>query len=146
MKKLGATIYSSLNIKQELVKRLGGAWGKSLKYTGAWKHRSISVERKLSVSAVLVTTEIGSYVNSAWQNKNRRRSLDGFQARCLRRILNIHHSYTPRVPDKNHQNMWIGKHGRSSDADVLRNLTLQPGSVRPTTAAIARKRGWRPRR
>eukprot|EP00959_Pyramimonas_sp_CCMP1952_P051498 1075966-Pyramimonas_sp.AAC.1 len=47
MKYLGASIYSSGNTKPESVKRLGIAWGEFQKYTRAWKHTSIKVERKL---------------------------------------------------------------------------------------------------
>ena len=160
MKYLGATIYSSGNMKQELVKRLGGAWGEFQMYTRAWKHTSINLERKLNVFGALVTTKVMYSLSSAWLNKSDRRRLDGFQARCLRHILNIPHSYISRVSNKSvlqqagatsysgqllqHQLMWFGKLGRSSDADVLRKLTFQPGSVRPITDTLARKRG-RPR-
>eukprot|EP00959_Pyramimonas_sp_CCMP1952_P026767 562018-Pyramimonas_sp.AAC.1 len=40
-KYLGASIYTSGNMKPELVKRLGIAWWEFQKYTRAWKHTSI---------------------------------------------------------------------------------------------------------
>ena len=160
MKYLGATINSSGKMKQELVKRLGGAWGEFQKYTRAWKHTSISIYRKLNVFGALVTTKVMYSLNSAWLNKSERRRLDGFQARCLRHILNIPHSYISRVSNKSvlqqagatpysaqllrHQLLWFGKLGRSSDTDVLRKTTFLPGSLKPITDSLARKPG-RPR-
>ena len=87
-------------------------------------------------------------------------TLDGFQARCLRQILRIPHSYISRISNKTvlekaqmpryssqllkHQLVWFGKIGRTNNEDVLRKLTFQPDSVKPITDLYARAPG-RPR-
>ena len=107
-----------------------------------------------------MTSKVMYSLNSAWLNKAERRRLDGFQARCLRRILHIPHAYFSRVSNEQvlsqsgqqpytaqllrSQLLWFGKICRATDSNFLRRLTFQPGSARPATDACGRARG-RPR-
>ena len=98
--------------------------------------------------------------NSAWLNKSERRRMDAFQARCLRKIMNISHSYWSHVANRTvleranqtpyssqllrHQILLFGKIGRTCDEDVLRKMTFVPGSVQSATTRLSRRPG-RPR-
>ena len=98
--------------------------------------------------------------SSAWLNASERRRLDGFQARCLRKILGIKPAYFSRVSNKEvlrlsgqklfttqllrQQLLLYGRIARSADTDFLRQLTFCPGSLRPATDRYVRRRG-RPR-
>ena len=160
MQYLGASIYSDGKLKHELSKRLGAAWGEFQRYARAWKHTAVSTRRKLQLFGALITSKVMYSLNSAWLNKQERRRLDGFQARCLRHIFNIPHSYISRISNKTvlekagvqpyssqllkHQLVWFGKIGRANGEDVLRRLTFQPDSVKPVTDLYARAPG-RPR-
>eukprot|EP00959_Pyramimonas_sp_CCMP1952_P059992 1253339-Pyramimonas_sp.AAC.1 len=97
---LGATLSNSGQLRGELGKRLGAAWGEFCRHSRAWKHAAISTTRKLQVFQALVTNKVMYSLNSAWLNKAERRRLDGFQARCLRRILHIPHAYISRVSNE----------------------------------------------
>jgi hypothetical protein len=96
-------------------------------------------------------------LNTAWLNKAERRRLDGFQARCLRIILHIPPAFLTRVPNSKvleqagqkqysaqllqQQMLLFGKIGRAPDADFLRQLTFQPGTVLSAVDACPRRRG-----
>ena len=157
---LGATLSSSGRLSGELGRRLGAAWGEFCKYARAWKHTAISTARKINIFEALVSSKVMYSLNSAWLQKADRRRLDGFQCRCLRRILHIAPAYVSRNSNKQiltqagqqpytaqllkHQLLLFGKVGRSTTSDPLRRLTFQPGSLRPASDACARGVG-RPR-
>ena len=160
MKYLGAILYDSGDIKPELGRRLGAAWGEFQRYAHAWKHTAVSKKRKLEVFSALITSKVLYSLSSAWLNKAERRRIDGFQARCLRLILGIAHPYISRVSNKRvlqqsgqksyssqllrQQLVLFGKICRSHDTDALRQLTFQPSSPRPATDSCKRPVG-RPR-
>ena len=99
-------------------------------------------------------------MKTLWLNVAAKWRVDGFQARCLRRILNIAPAYVSRVSNRSvleaagqapysaqllkHQLTWFGKLGRADDQDILRELTLQLGTILPAAAQLHRRRG-RPR-
>ena len=127
------------------------------KYDRAWKHTALSKRRKLDLLQALVTSKILYSLNTAWLNKAERRRLDGFKARCLRRILHIPPAFLTRVPESKvleqaghmqysaqllqQQIILFGKIGRAPDSIFLRRVTFQPGTVRSAVAAHQRKKG-----
>jgi hypothetical protein len=88
------------------------------------------------------------------------RKLDGFQAKCLRRIAGIKHSYWSRVSNKavrdslgskplscflrHQQLMYLGDIARKPSGNVLRDCVFKPHSFQLCAPAGPRRRG-RPR-
>ena len=154
---LGATIYNTGSVSSELNRRLGAAWNKFCKYARAWKRSSIHAIRKIEVFQSLITTKVMYSLSTAWLNKAERRRLDGFQARCLRKILNIPPAFVCRISNKSvldksgqtpytlqllrHQLLWFGKVGRAPNHDFTRMLTFQNDTVRSATISLKRRRG-----
>ena len=122
---LGATLSTTGQLRGELGKRFGAAWGEFCRHSRAWKHTAISTARKIQVFQALVTSKVMYSLNLAWLNKAERRMLDGFQAKCIRRILHIPHAYISRISNQDvlsragqqsyttqllkHQLLWFGK-------------------------------------
>eukprot|EP00959_Pyramimonas_sp_CCMP1952_P205378 4295047-Pyramimonas_sp.AAC.1 len=73
---LGATISTTGQLRGELGKRLGAAWGEFCRHSRAWKHAAISTARKIHLFQALVTSKVMYLLNSAWLNKAERRMLD----------------------------------------------------------------------
>ena len=99
-------------------------------------------------------------LSSAWLNKADVRRLNGFQARCLRKILRIAPSYYSRISNhtvleragqeqlgtqlRRQQLILYGRIARANDEDVLRRLVFVRGLVWPITDTFVRK-GGRPK-
>eukprot|EP00959_Pyramimonas_sp_CCMP1952_P110992 2321958-Pyramimonas_sp.AAC.1 len=60
----------------------------------------LALSEGLKFFQALVTSKVMYSLNSAWLNKAERKRLDGFQARCLRRILHIPHACVSRVSNE----------------------------------------------
>ena len=158
---LGATLYSSGCVAKELNKRLGAAWAEFVKYERAWKHTAVDKYRKIQMFQALITSKVLYSLSTAWLNQSEKRRLDGFQAKCLRRVLHIPPSFLSRVSNKavlqqarqdpystqllRQQLALYGKIGRASNRDFLRRVTFQPDTVLSATDALRRRRG-RPQR
>ena len=99
-------------------------------------------------------------LSGAWINVAERRRLDGFQSRCLRKIVRIPPAYVSRISNQEvlevakqkpytkqlllQQLKLFGKVARATDTDPLRALTFSPGSFCPAGDLFVRKVG-RPR-
>ena len=97
---------------------------------------------------------------SAWLNVAESRRLNGFHARCLRKITGIKPSFVSRVSNATvlqragqaelrqqllkQQLLLYGRIARSPNGDVLRQLTFIPNSVQAATSRYVRRVG-RPR-
>ena len=140
--------------------RLGAAWVEISGHLRLWRHANVSVKRKLEVFQSVITSKVMYALNSAWLNQTSRKRLDGFQAKCLRKILNIPHAFLSRVSNATvlersgqlaytqqllkAQILLFGKIAQSPDTDPPRRITFQPGSIKALTDAVPRKVG-RPR-
>ena len=129
--------------------------------TRLWGHISLSVRRKLGIVQSVITSRLLYGLSSAWLNVARElRQLDGFKARCLRRILGVRASFYSRVSNHKvleqsghvqysrqllkHQLLLFGKVARKTNDDPLRKLTFCEGSLSPATSRFIRRVG-RPR-
>ena len=117
-------------------------------------------QRKLEIFDACVLSKLRYGIASAGLLKADLRRLDGFQARCLRTMLGIKHSYISRICNKEvlaragqalftkqllkQQLKLFRKISCLSDEHFLRELTFCPGSLRAATDRYVRKRG-RPR-
>ena len=77
------------------------------------KHASLAQSRKIAIYKVCVTQKLLYCLDTTWLTASATRKLDGFHARCLRKVCKIPHSYISRV----------------SNAEVLQRASEQPLST-----------------
>ena len=157
---LGAYIYPDGRVKSELNKRLGIAWADFCKLDRLWKHTFLPKARKIMIFNAVVTSKLLYSLSSAWLNIAELRRLDGFQCRCLRRILRIKPSVISRISNATvlseaqqpkmrnqllkQQLLLYGRVVRSSPSSTIRRVTFVGSSMQATTDRYVRRVG-RPR-
>ena len=100
IKYLGCLLSADGAIQSELSRRLGLAAADFKALCRVWAHASINRTRKLQIYKGCVESTLMYGLHTCWLNKSQRRRLDGFQARCLRRLLGILPSFLSHVPNK----------------------------------------------
>ena len=116
--------------------------------------------RKVQIYQAVVVSRLLYGLSSAWLNVAESRRLNGFHARCLRKVTGIKPSFISRVSNAavlkkagqaelrcqllRQQLLMYGRLARASNDDVLRQLTFIPDSTRPATGRYVRRVG-RPR-
>ena len=157
---LGATLNENGKISSELGRRLGIAWADFRNLLRVWNHVSIPLQRRVQIFNAVIMPQIMYGLSSSWLCVADRRRLDGFQARCLRKVLRIAPSFVSRISNKTvlqrskqkqfsshllkQQLLLFGRVARAPDNDVLRKITFMPGTLQPVTETFIRKLG-RPR-
>ena len=94
---LGSLLSEDGYTELELSRRIGAARADFDALRRLWSHANVPREDKLRVFNACVMSKLMYALHTAWLNVAARRRLDGFQARCLRRIVGIEHSYLSRV-------------------------------------------------
>ena len=74
---------------REVARKIGAATADFHALDKVWKHSCISRARKLELYVSLIESKLRYALSSAWLLKADLRRLDGFQARCLRKILGV---------------------------------------------------------
>ena len=97
LKYLGAQIAADGSIDSELGQKLGIAARDFKKLQQVWSHSSLSCRFKLQVYIACIVQKLLYGLEGAWVNAAGRRKLDGFHAKCLRRILGISPAFINRV-------------------------------------------------
>ena len=126
-----------------------------------WGHSSLTRTRKLEVFRSLIESRLLYALSTGCYNKSELRRLDGFQAKCLRRILGIPASYISRISNAavreqcswksasrlllERQLQYLGKVLRADSGSPLQKVAFIPGSLRPATSEHIRVVG-RPRK
>jgi hypothetical protein len=157
---LGVSLQADGCRRSELGRKIGGAWSDFSKLASLWRHTSLPIHRKVQIFQAVVTSRIMYGLCSAWWNVSDQRRLDGFQARCLRRIVGAKPSFVSRISNDEvrrmagqapysrqllqQQLLLYGKVARAPDSDLLRSLTFCKRSIQPVTDRFVRKVG-RPR-
>ena len=160
MKYLGCVLCADGRVSSELARRLGCAWADFQKLVQLWKHTTLTLAWKLQAFHAIIVAQALHGLSTAWLNASDRRKLDGFQARCLRIILQVAPSFISRISNQTvldragavklstlllrHQLLFFGKVARASDVDVLRQLTICRGSLDLVADRFVRRVG-RPR-
>jgi hypothetical protein len=160
MSYLGVSLQADGCRRSELGRKLGMAWSDFSRLAQLWKHTSLPVHRKIQIFQSVVTSKLLYGLSSAWWNVSDQRRLDGFQAKCLRRIVRIKPAFVSRISNEEVRNMagqrsyslqllqqqllQYGKVARAPDSDLLRSLTFCPGTTQLVTDKYVRKVG-RPR-
>ena len=125
-----------------------------------WSHAAVTTKDKLRFFHSLVVSKLLYGLSSMWLVTTQRRRLDGFYARCLRRILRVPCAYMSRISNAivfaragvrpfsdqlmGRQLQLLGKVARSLDESPERRDTFTPGTLQPQIGSNVRRVG-RPR-
>ena len=94
---LGTRLSADGRIGSELGSRIGAA-GQDFKVLNAiWAHSTLSRTRKLRIFNACIVSKLMYSLFAGCLNKCERRRLDGFHARCLRKIYRVPPAYVSRV-------------------------------------------------
>jgi hypothetical protein len=94
---LGAVLCADGSIGPELSRRIGAARRDFDTLARVWSHSALTSLEKIRIFEVCVVSKLTYCLHTAWMKKPEMDRLDAFQARCLRRILGIPHSYVSHV-------------------------------------------------
>ena len=94
---LGASVDTSGNIQSELNRRIGMAYADFKALAKIWNHANLSREWKYRIYSACILTKLLYGLQTAWFTKTQRTKLDGFHARCVRRITGVMHYFWSRV-------------------------------------------------
>ena len=154
---LGTQLSSDGRCGSELSRRIGAAKQDFKVLDSIWSHATLSRHRKVKIFKACVVSKLCYCIFAACLNKSERKRLDGFQARCLRKIYRIQPSYYSRVSNSavlsiagerplseaiaKQQMVFLGKLARRPGNDPVRSSVLQPGGIELQTPTGTRKRG-----
>ena len=94
---LGALLASDGRMGSELSRRLGAAAADFTQLQVLWKHANVSRAFKKEVYLSCVVQKLLYCLHTGCFTKAELRKLDGFHARCLRKVYGIPHSQESRV-------------------------------------------------
>ena len=157
---LGSVLTFDGSVGAELSRRIGRARSEFDSLQRVWSHSTMSTKRKINVYLACVESTLLYSLHTSWLRQHELARLNAFQARCLRRILGIKHSYVSRVSNAavlqragrgklsdlllRRQLILFGDIARKADDHPVRMVVFQPSSSELAQAPGRRKRG-RPR-
>ena len=94
---LGSVLSADGTVQAELGRRLGQARAEFDILHRVWNRSSIPMHRQIHIYEACVQTKLLCSLHAAWFKQDELARIDAFQARCLRKILGIPHSYVSRV-------------------------------------------------
>ena len=160
MNYLGTILSNDGRVDSELNRRIGMLKGDFLVLQKVWKHSSLTRRRKLEIFKALIESKLYYCLPCAVFTKASTRRLDGFQCRCLRKILGISPAFVSRVSNAEvlresgqepassqllrRQLLLLGRAARAPDANPLKSASFIPGTLEPATNRYVRRVG-RPR-
>ena len=97
---MGALLTSRGRIDAELSRRIGIAASDFMKLQKLWEHSGVSRSQKLQCFEAAVVSRLVYGLATSWLVKTQRRRVDGFYAKCLRRILRIPSAFISRVSNQ----------------------------------------------
>ena len=157
---LGSLLTDDGRGSAELSRRIGIARNEFFTLQRVWSQSNLTRTSKLRIYTALVESKLMYSLAALVLSAADRRRVDGFQARCLRRIWGIHPAFVSRVSNaqvrerckharasmlvENAQLSLLGKVLNASRDNPIRKATLIDGTTRPLTERFVRKVG-RPR-
>ena len=151
---LGAVMGEDGRSESEVSWKLGQAEGDFRALSRVWSHTNVGVADKLRYSHAIVISRLLYSLSSLWLVTAQHRRLDGFYARCSRKILRVPPAYHSRVSntvvfDKagtgvlSEQSLFkqlvlLGKVARSPLEIPLRIDTFVDNSLRPQIGRYVR--------
>ena len=156
---LGSMIAADGRMASELGRRIGQAKADFDTLRKVWAHSTLLASQKLRIYDACVVSKLVYGLHTATLNKAERNRLDGFHARCLRRILKIPPAYHSRVSNLTvlgrahahslssrllrQQLLYLGQVARRDDNDPVRCSIFRPGTFE--SVPIGARRQGRPR-
>ena len=154
---LGSSIHAGGKSSSEVARKIGCATAEFNSLEVVWKRSSMSTRRKLQLLDACILSKLRYGIASAWLLKADLRRLDGFHARCLRKILGIKPAFVSRVSNDRVRQI-AGQEPFSEkiramqrklfeavltdpNKQVLRDVTFEQGTSIPLTNRYVRKRG-----
>ena len=154
---LGSVVAATGEKDSELNRRLGMAKADFIAISKVWSHSSLTWKRKLRIFAAVIESKLLYSLTSKCLSVAAARRLDGFQNRCIRRIIGVKPAFESRVSNRD----VLGRAGHRAASDVLRQRRLQllgkilrmpndhplrlacfvPGSLQPATDRFVRRVG-----
>ena len=157
---LGGLISNDGQAESELSRRIGNAHGEYRKLRQVWNHANLTKTQKLKFFEAFVLSKLTYGLATTWLKKAQRRHLDGFHARCLRRMLGIPAAFISRISNAavfeqakvrpvveqvlNRQLLLLRRVGCSPAGSLLRKNTLVGDTAIPVVGSYVRRVG-RPR-
>ena len=94
---LGALLTADGRVDSEISRRIGVATGDFRRLQQLWNHAGLAVREKLHFFDSLIVSRLKYGLGTICLVTSQRRRLDGFYARCLRKILTIPAAFISRV-------------------------------------------------
>ena len=157
---LGGLLAGDGKSNSELSRRLGLAYGDFKRLAKLWRHSSVSCKRRLQMLHAFIMTKLQYGLATMWLVKSQMRRLNGFQARCLRKVLGIPPAFVSRISNAEvlrraaaeplseqilyRQLIIMGKAARAASGSPLRHDTFVDNTLQPQVGRFIRKVG-RPR-
>lgn len=144
---LGGLLTADGHADSELSRRIGCAAGEFTALHTFWSHAIVSRKRKLQLFHSFVGSKLQYGLSTVWLVTAQRRRLDGFYARCLRRVAGMPSAYMSCVSNKTvlpragmlpfseqvlrRQLLLLGKVARSFRNSAIRRDVFIDGSLQP---------------
>ena len=157
MEYLGSAIHSSGLADNEVSKRIAIARADFDALDRTWTHSALTWKQKLQIYSSLVESKFLYSMVSLVLTIAQQRTVNGFQNRCLRRIIGVLPAYVSRVSNATvlQRSCYIpatrllhkrrlqqfGKILRSPEGHPLRTATFIPNTMIPTTERYVRRIG-----
>ena len=97
---LGGLLTDDGTITSELSRRVGMAYSDFSSLPRVWSHANITRKRKIQIFNACIISKLMYGLDIAWLRQNDLARLDAFQARTLRRICGIQHSFYSRISNE----------------------------------------------
>jgi len=157
MEYLGSTIHSSGLADNEVSKRIAIARADFDALDRTWTHSALTWKQKLQIYSTLVESKFLYSMVSLVLTTAQQRRVNGFQNRCLRRIIGVLPAYVSRVSNaivlqrssyipatrllQKRRLQQFGKILRSPEGHPLRTATFVPNTTIPRTEQYVRRVG-----
>ena len=131
----------------ELTRRLGEARQTLDKLSAVWRHANLTRDRKKMFFEAFVVSKLLYGLETTWLLKAERVRLDGFYARCLRKLLGVAPAFVSRVSNKivlhrfgaqplslqllGRQLLYYGRLAGQTNTSLPRNVALEASDVTP---------------
>ena len=121
MEYLGALLTTDGCNSHELNRRIGAAKADFLSIQKVWSHSSLTWKRKLYVFSALIESKLLYSLSSMCLKKADLRRLDGFQNRCIRKIIGVKPAFISRVSNVE----VLAKAGHRAASEIWKKRRLQ---------------------
>ena len=160
MEYLGSLISRDGRADSEISRKIGRAYADFKLLRSVWSHAGVTRKKKVHYFEALVLSKLAYGLSTQWLVTSQKRRLDGFVARCLRRVLGILPAFVSRVSNATvfaqaglarfsdqllkQQLTLFGKVALSPAGSPLRTNTFVDNTLMPQIGRFVRKVG-RPR-